>query len=107
MEWHKAVESDGDGCALLLEVTPNSREGAFPAGFNDWRGRIGVRVHGPAIEGRANRDLVATVARFFHVPPNRVSVESGEADRRKRVSIAGLSREAALAALAPELGADA
>ncbi len=97
--WQDAVEADGDGCALLLEVTPGARERRFPAGFNQWRGRIGVRVPAPPEGGKANKEVVAAVARFFGVPPARVTLESGHGDRRKRVAVAGLARDDALAAL--------
>lgn len=100
MSWQDAVEADGDGCALLVEVTPGAREQRFPAGFNEWRGRIGVRVPAPPEGGKANREVVAAVAQFFGVPPARVTLESGHGDRRKRVAVAGVSRHDALAALA-------
>jgi hypothetical protein len=100
MGWQDAVEVDGDGCALLVEVTAGAREPQFPAGYNEWRGRILMRVHAPARAGQANREVVAAVAHAFNVPPSRVQIEAGGSDSRKRVAVAGLDRQAAVARLA-------
>ena len=97
------MEEDGEGIALLLEVNPGSGTMRFPAGFNEWRGRIGIKVHAQPQAGKANSEVVAEVARFFHVPPRRVRIESGETDSRKRVVIDGLDREGALSRLAEAL----
>jgi hypothetical protein len=101
--WQDAVEREGDGCALLLEVGPGARTMVFPAGYNEWRNCLGIKVHAPAREGKANREVTAEVARFFGVAPARVTIERGHHDSRKRVVIAGLDREAAVARLAEGL----
>lgn len=103
MAWQDAVEDEGDGCAVLLEVVPGARTMVFPAGFNGWRGRIGIKVHAPPREGKANKEVEAEVARFFHVPPARVRIDSGHSDSRKRVVVDGIDREAAIARLAEAL----
>lgn len=105
--WQDAVESAGDGCALLLEVTPGAKRSEFPTGYNEWRGRITLRVHAPPQEGRANRDVCQAVAHFFQVPPSRVSIEAGHSDSRKRVAVEGLQRDEAVARLSEALGAPA
>jgi uncharacterized protein (TIGR00251 family) len=88
---------------LLLEVTPSARTSQFPAGFNPWRGRIGIRVRAPAQEGRANQEVVASVAAFFRVPAARVAVESGHLDSRKSLLVMGLGKGDAEALLAGAL----
>lgn len=106
VEWHDAVEMDGEGCAILLEVMPGGRTQGFPTGYNEWRNRIGIKVHAQPQAGKANKEVESEVARFFGVPPARVRIESGHADNRKRVAISGLSREAAIARLAGAIGDD-
>jgi uncharacterized protein (TIGR00251 family) len=90
---------------LLLEVTPSARNSQFPAGFNPWRNRIGVRVRAPAQEGRANQDVVAGVAAFFGVPPARVLLEAGHLDARKSLLVGGVRKADAEALLEPLLEA--
>ena len=102
--WQDAVQGTPRGCRLLLEVVPGARTAAFPDGFDAWRGRIRARVMAAARDGEANRELLATLARFFSVPLAAVALDAGGADRRKTVSVA-LDRDAALRRLAAALEA--
>jgi len=96
--WQNAVQDAPGGVRLLLEVTAGAKEARFPDGFNPWRdGRIGIRVRAPATEGRANEDIIRTLASFFEHPTARIHIESGQTDSRKAVRIMGLERDAALA----------
>jgi len=104
-DWRDAVEDAAGGARLLLEVAAGARQPAFPDGFNPWRGRIGIRVAAPAQEGKANAEVVRTVAAFFHHPTARIHVESGLTDSRKAIRLMGLEAAAVRAALAPALGA--
>lgn len=81
------------GTRLLLEVTAGARHAAFPDGFNEWRGRIGVRVRAPAQEGQANAEVVACVAAFFAMARSHVHLESGAQDSRKSLLLEGLSKQ--------------
>lgn len=102
MPWQDAVLETRDGCRLLLEATPGARHASFPAGFDPWRGRIGIKVAAPAQEGRANVEVVGTVAAYFGLPASRVSIAAGAGDRRKGVDLP-LGRDEALARLAVDL----
>lgn len=93
--WQDAVEDAEGGCALTLEATPGAKQAAFPDGFNPWRGRIGVAVRAAAQDGKANDEVCATVADFFDVPRAAVGLASGATDRRKRVTIDGVTAEQA------------
>jgi len=105
--WRDAVQDAPGGARLLVEVTAGARQSAFPDGFNPWRGRIGVRVAAPAQEGRANAELVRTIAAFFRHPAAHVHVEAGLADARKAVRLMDLGAAAAQGRLQPLLDAGA
>lgn len=103
--WQDAVRASPGGTDLLVEVAAGAKEARFPDGSNPWRdGRIGIRVRAAAQEGRANGEVVATVARFFGVPASRVSITQGPAGSRKTVHIEGLEAVAARRSLAARLG---
>jgi hypothetical protein len=57
---------------------------AFPEGP-----ALKVKVAAPPDKGKANAAICALLARAFGVPKSAVVIESGDADRRKRVSVAG------------------
>ena len=103
--WEDAVQDAPGGARLLLDVTPGARDPRFPAGFEPWRGRLGMRVRAQAQEGEANAEVVRSLAAFFRHPTGRVHIEAGATDRRKAVRLMGLDRAAVLAALAPHFAA--
>jgi uncharacterized protein len=55
-----------------------------------------IRVAAPATEGKANRSLIAFLARCLDVPPSSVSVVGGATSRYKTVQIEGLTQDEAL-----------
>ncbi len=70
------------------------------AGVTEVVGRHGdgvrVRVAAPPVDGAANDELVRFIARRLGVSRASVTIARGNAGRRKTVTIAGLTTEAAL-----------
>ena len=96
------MQSVPGGVRLLVEASAGAKTERFPDGFNPWRGgRIGVRVRAPAQEGKANEAIVRLVAAFFDLSFAAVRVEAGHLDSRKTIAVAGITRDAACALLAP------
>jgi uncharacterized protein (TIGR00251 family) len=72
-------------CALLVAVIPNARR-TEAVGLHD--GCLRVRLHAPAIEGRANEALVEWLADGLRLPRRAVVLQQGASSRRKRLVIA-------------------
>ncbi len=89
-----------DGCVLALIVSPRAGKTAV-AGVAEEGLRL--RVAAPPVEGAANAAVLRFLADVFDVPTSRVRLIGGERGRRKRVAIAGLSADDAVARLAPLL----
>ena len=69
---------------LTIRVKPGSRTSALEAADDGtWLARIQARP----VDGKANRELVALVARHFAVRRSQVSIKSGAAARVKLVLI--------------------
>ena len=49
-----------------------------------------VRIRSAPVDGKANKELVETLADFFSLPKSRVSVVGGETSKSKRILLAGL-----------------
>jgi uncharacterized protein (TIGR00251 family) len=94
-----AVSENSQGTVIALEVTAGSKAESFPAGFNEWRKTIGCRVSAPALEGRANKAVLALIAEKLGVPAASVSIISGISASRKRVLVAGIGKQELLARL--------
>jgi uncharacterized protein (TIGR00251 family) len=87
-----ALFEDRDGTRISIEVTAGARTEAFPAGYNEWRKMIGCRVSAPALEGRANKAVIALVSSALDVPASSVSINSGATSSQKKVLVSGMSK---------------
>jgi hypothetical protein len=88
--------ADGPSATVSVRVLPrSSREGV--AGFEG--GVVRIRLNAPPVEGKANDALVRFLAKALGVPRSRVTLVTGERGRSKVVRVAGVTREALMAAL--------
>jgi uncharacterized protein (TIGR00251 family) len=85
-----AIAEEGRGAVIAIEVTPNARKSAFPAGYNEWRRTIGCRVSAPAYGGKANKSVLALIAGTLDLPVSSVSILSGTTSSQKRVLVTGI-----------------
>lgn len=69
---------------MLVRVQPGAKRSEF-AGVQD--GRLRVRLAAPAMENKANRALVAFLAKALGLRPSRVCLVSGETGRLKRLLV--------------------
>lgn len=70
---------------ITVVVKPNSR-GQSVRRLAD--GSLEVRVHAPAVEGRANEAGIVTLAKFLSVPKSALSIVRGGRGRKKIIEIA-------------------
>jgi hypothetical protein len=87
-----ALFEDRHGIVIAIEVTAGAKTSAFPAGYNAWRKMIGCRVTAPAVEGKANKAVIALVAQGLRVPANSVSILSGSTASQKRILVTGMTK---------------
>lgn len=92
-------EPDPAATLLDLAANPGARQTMFPDGFDPWRGRVGIRVSAPPLDGKANRAIVAAVATFFGLGTSEVTVVRGEHSAQKTLRLAGVDARDALARL--------
>ncbi|HMA04607.1 MAG TPA: DUF167 domain-containing protein [Methanomicrobiales archaeon] len=94
-----AVTEDQMGVILALEVTPASERSSFFTGYDPWRKSIRCTVRSPPSKGKANREVIDSLAGALGVPAASVRILSGATQHRKRVKIEGISRADALGRL--------
>jgi uncharacterized protein (TIGR00251 family) len=83
------IKKHQDGTIFNLFVTPESRNIVFPAGINEWRKCLEIKVCSPAEDKKANKDVIKTLADFFDKPVNDIFILSGGKNREKKVFIKG------------------
>ena len=62
-------------------------------------GAVLVRLAAAPVDGAANDELIALIAKALRIPKRDITIVSGERSRSKRVRIAGLDREQILSKL--------
>lgn len=71
---------------LTIQTTPNAPRSEVVGWLGD---RIKVKVKAPAVEGKANAELLRFLAERFGVRPHAVTLVRGETARLKTVRIEG------------------
>ena len=85
-------------CTLELKTIPNAPRDTVAGWLGDARK---VKVHAPALDGRANEALLAFLATELGLPRRAVTLIRGEKSRRKVVRLDGLTLAQVKARLAP------
>jgi uncharacterized protein (TIGR00251 family) len=69
---------------IEIKVRPNARSSWLePAADGSWQ----AQLKAAPVEGKANQELIALVARHFGCPKSAVSIKAGASGRRKLVRI--------------------
>ena len=98
------VRAAGDDSVVLVHVGP----GAAQAGIAGFHGSfLRVRLRARPVDGAANRELLALLAKAVGVRLGAVSIEAGLRGRNKRVKIWGLGPDIVRARLRTVLSVDA
>jgi uncharacterized protein (TIGR00251 family) len=72
---------------LELKIIPNAPRNEIAG----WLGpALKVKIHAPALEGRANDELLAFLAETLGVPRRSITLLRGDKSRQKVVQITGL-----------------
>ena len=74
------------GQSLLVKVKPNARQSSLERRED---GSWLAQLKSPPVDGKANAELVALVAREFGCAKSAVEIATGAGARIKRVRIAG------------------
>ncbi len=79
--------------AVVIEVRakPNARESRIAGMLGS---ALVVHLAAPPVEGAANEELIATMARALGIPKRDVSIVRGAASRTKWIEVQGLSAAA-------------
>ena len=83
---------------LEIRVIPRAGRSEF-AGLRD--GALLVRLAAAPVDGAANDELIALLAKALKIPKRDVTIVSGDRSRSKRVRIAGMDPERVLTHLTP------
>jgi uncharacterized protein (TIGR00251 family) len=101
--WKDTVTQSSEGVLLRLHVVPGSSKSVFPAGYNEWRHCLEIKVAGVAKDNKANTDVLATLAGFFHCSSQDIRIVNGEKGREKTVLLTNMRLDVVLTKLEERL----
>jgi uncharacterized protein len=91
------ITGSDDEVSFYVQVQPRSSRDAIEGEYAD---ALRIRLTAPPVDDRANEALTRLLAERLNVPRAAVRIVGGEKSRRKRVVVAGVTREQVLALLA-------
>ena len=83
-----------EGVILNVRAQPRSSRSGLDGLLGD---AVKVRIRCAPVDGKANKELVETLAEVFDLPKSAVVFKGGETSKTKRILLRGLTRERARA----------
>ena len=77
-----------DGVVINVKAQPRSSRSGIDGLAGD---AVKVRIRSAPVDGKANKELVETIADAFGLPKSRVEFRSGETSKQKRILLRGIS----------------
>lgn len=80
-----------EGTILNVKAQPRSSKAGVDGLLGD---AVKVKIKCAPVDGKANKELVDTLAGVFGIPKGRVVFKSGETSKQKRILLTGISADA-------------
>ena len=77
-----------DGAVLNVRAQPRSSRSGIDGTIGD---AVRVRIRCAPVDGKANKELIETLADAFGIPKSSVVFKSGETSKTKRILLRGVS----------------
>lgn len=84
MDW---CSETGEGVVISVRAKPRSSRAGIDGFMGD---ALVVRIRCAPVDGKANKELVETLADEFALPKSRVEFKSGETSKSKRILLKGV-----------------
>lgn len=89
-----------EGVVLNVRAAPRSSkaglEGIVP-GVGMEGDAVKVRIRSAPVDGKANKEIIETLAKAFDIPKSRVQFKSGETGKTKRLILSGVTPDEVIA----------
>gem|GEM_PF-220468 len=96
MSFEEAIKVLDSGIIIDIEVTPGSKSLSVPSGYNEWRKRIEVKLTKNAQKGKANEQLIESLAELFGISSSDILISSGATSSKKSLLIKGVTYQQAV-----------
>ena len=83
------LQHDAEDVILCVVIQPRASKDEIVGPQGD---ELKIRITSPPVDGKANAQLIAFLAKTFKVAKSRVLIEAGETGRHKRVRIRSVAQ---------------
>ncbi len=92
-----------EGVVIGVRAQPRSSRAGIDGLFGE--DAVRVRIRSAPVDGKANKELVETLAEAFGIPKSAISFKGGETSRTKRLLLRGVPSETVRKVVAASMGA--
>ena len=83
------INQSDDGVIITVHAVPRAAKDAVQGLHGD---ALKIRLHAPPVDGKANEALIAFLSKKLNIPKNNIALKNGLNQRRKIISISGISK---------------
>jgi uncharacterized protein (TIGR00251 family) len=85
------ISEKPEGCLLKCWIQPRSSRNAVIGIHGD---ALKIALTAPPVDGKANKELLKFLAKYFKLPKGGIQIAAGESSRSKSILINSLSKNA-------------
>lgn len=100
-ELNLIISEKADGCLLKCWIQPRSSRNALVGIYGN---AVKIALSAPPLDGKANKELLKFLAKYFKLSKSNIQLVSGESSRNKIIRINGLNKETIIKKLCLEAG---
>ena len=93
------ISEKPDGCLLKCWIQPRSSRSAVIGIHGD---ALKIALTAPPVDGKANKELLKFMAKYFKLPQSGIQITAGESSRSKTILISGLNKDIIIQKLCSE-----
>jgi hypothetical protein len=93
------ISEKPEGCLLKCWIQPRSSRNAVIGIHGD---ALKIALTAPPVDGKANKELLKFLAKYFKLPKGGIQIATGESSRSKSNLINSLSKNAIIEKLYPK-----
>jgi hypothetical protein len=93
------ISEKPEGCLLKCWIQPRSSRNAVIGIHGD---ALKIALTAPPVDGKANKELLKFLAKYFKLPKGGIQIATGESSRSKSILINSLSKNAIIEKLYPK-----
>jgi len=90
------IRADSDGVLFKVWVQPRASKNQVVGQYEDC---LKVKLTAPPVEGAANKECIAFLAKQLGVPKSRIQIVSGQTGRKKMIRVLKIGKEEVLSLL--------